>query len=205
MLAGAALEWRQGLFRAALQFVNVLLCGLLTFNFWEPLAHSLGSLSPSMDPYADALWLATLFVLFFVVLRLATLLLAPTVVAFPPLVQRLGACVFGALTGYLLAGFLICMLQTLPLPERFFGYDPGTGMGMHGPDRVWLALTHRASGVVFDRPGDDERWFDADASFVHRHARYRRFREGRSEPFRNQGEYPERLDTHLPVSKSFEP
>ena len=29
----------------------------------------------------------------------------------------------GAITGYLVAGFLFCMVQTLPLSEKFLGFE----------------------------------------------------------------------------------
>jgi hypothetical protein len=199
MLGLASLQWRAGLFQALLLFLNVFLAGLLAFNFWEPLARSLSTHSPRLDPYADALWLSILFAVFLILFRLATLYLAPNAVAFPRRVQQVGGAFFGLLTGYLAAGLCLCVLQTLPLPERFLGYDPAAGMGLGSPERIWLALMRRASGEVFDGAGDRERWFDVDASFIPRYARYRRIREGRLEPFTNQGEFPAVLSTKPPI------
>jgi hypothetical protein len=55
-------------------------------------------------------------------------------------------------------------------------------------------MMHRGTGEVFDRPAGAERWFDADGSFIIRHARYRRHAEGRAEPYPNQGEFPPVLE-----------
>lgn len=190
LMAGiAALQWRIGLFRAFLLLVNVLLAGFLAFNFWEPLAFGLGLVSTSLDRYADALMLILLFGLFLGGLWLLTWYLAPEDPALPPLVRRGGSVLCGLLTGYILAGLLLTVLQTLPWHARFLWYEPDAPIGLGAPDRVWLAMMHRGSGVIFDYPGGGERWFDADGSFIARYARYRRHGAG-SGLDRNRGEFP---------------
>ena len=196
-----ALQLREGAFRAWLLLVNVFAAGLLTFNLWEPLARGLGTASPGLDPYADALTIAVLFSLSLTGLRLLTVKLAPVEVALPPLVRRGGGLVFGLATGYLVAGILLCLVQTLPLPQRFLWYDPREGMGLGAPDRVWLAAMHRASGVIFDLPAGRERWFDADGSFIVRYARYRR-RDENGFTARNRGEFPTVLEVKPPESRT---
>jgi hypothetical protein len=190
----AVLQLREGLFRSFLLLVNVLFAGLLAFNFWEPLARGLGEISTGLDAYADALVLVLLFCLFLGGMRLLTLYLAPEDPSYPPLVRRLGSILFGLMTGYLIAGVLICVMQTLPLHERFLWYDPDEGLALGGPDRVWLATMHRAGGVIFDLPAGRERWFDADGSFIARYTRYRRHADS-GEPARNRGEFPAVLET----------
>jgi colicin V production protein len=198
MLFLAALQSRAGLFSGLVHLGNTVLAGFMAFNFWEPLARSLGATSPRCDQYADAIWLTALFVLFHILLRLLTSYLAPRRVALPPRVQQIGGAVVGSITGYVLAGVIICVLQTLPLPERFLGHDAEAGSALGAPERVWLGIVHRASGVVFDEPGDDERWFDADGSFAARYTRYRRIRAGSTAPLVNHGEFPSTLGTHPP-------
>jgi len=192
LLAAAGVSAWRGLFRAARFFFLILAAGFLAFNFWEPVAGGLDRLADGA-PAADALSLSFLFVVFLLGLWLAARRIVPGDMSFPPWTKRLGGAAFGLGTGYLLAAILICILQTLPVGQRFLGYDPEKGIGLGSPDRVWLALVHRTSGQVLDRM--DEDWFDADGSFILRYQRYRRLADGRSEPETNRGEFPEVLST----------
>jgi hypothetical protein len=89
--------------------------------------------------------------------------------------QRGGAAFFGLVAGYLLAGVLICALDTLPFPPPFPGFqgkvDSSRLRRVLPPDRVWLAMMHRASAGPFTRGGPP---FDADGSFEFRYQRLRR-------------------------------
>jgi hypothetical protein len=201
MVLFALWHLRQGAFRAFLLLVNLVVAGLLAFNVWEPLATGLAVVSRGLDPYADALVLTALFGLCLAGLWLATLHLAPEEPALPPLARRGGSILFGLLSGYVTAGILICVLQTLPLPREFLWYNPEAGLGLGAPDRVWLAAMQRASSVVFDIPGGGERWFDADGSFIPRYARYRR-RANDGTVSRNRGEFPSVLDVKPPPDAS---
>jgi hypothetical protein len=198
MLALAVWCARGGLFSGVVLLCNVLAAGFLAFNFWEPLARGLGALSPKLDQYADALWLTALFALLLTLLRLLTAYVAPREPSLPTRVQNIGGAFVGLVTGYLIAGVMICVLQTLPLPTRILGHDAEAGSALGAPERTWLALVHRASGVVFDEPMD-ERWFDADGSFAARYTRYRRIRPGESGPLANQGEFAPVVSTRAPV------
>ncbi|MCI0356325.1 MAG: CvpA family protein [Acidobacteria bacterium] len=191
MLATAALAAWRGLFRAAVFFFLTLAAGFLAFNFWEPVASGLDWLSGGMDG-SDALSIGLLFLVFLIMLWLAVRWAGPGDLSFPPWVKRFGGAAFGLATGYVLAAILICALQTLPLSQRFLGYDPVNGIGLGAPDRVWLAVVHRASGQVLDRLDAD--YFDPDGSFILRYARYRRLADGRAQPESNQGEFPEVLN-----------
>src|SRR5262245_53432477 len=106
----------QGLATAFATFCNVVLAGLIAFNFWEPLADLLEPrLSRSFFAgHEDAICLTGLFAVAFGLLRLTTNTLAGAVIDFHPLVQRAGGAFFGLVSGYLLAGFLVCVFQTLP-------------------------------------------------------------------------------------------
>jgi hypothetical protein len=198
MLAVGLVQVREGIFGAAVLLLNVILAGLVAFNFWEPLADLVGSPSRLLDSYADAVCLVFLFVVTLGLLRLLTSYLTPNELWFPPIVRQLGGPLVGLVAGYLLAGILICVFQTLPWHERFLWYDPDEGMGLGAPDRVWLAIVHRASGKVFDYGAGEEKWFDADGSFIPRYARYRRYRDGKDEPLPNQGDFPTTLGTERP-------
>jgi hypothetical protein len=183
LMAGVACAfWRQGLLAAVTMCVNVVVAGLVAFNFWEPLAdllepHLAGT---ALAGYEDGLCLVALFCLALGLLRLALYLLVPRPPAYPPALQRGGAVAFGLATGYLVAGFLLCVLQTLPWEEHFLSFDdPGRPAGalrqVLPADRAWLALMRRAGR------------FDESATFGLRYARYRRHPPGgEPQPYRGE-------------------
>jgi uncharacterized membrane protein required for colicin V production len=181
MLVAAYAFWRQGVLPAFAMAVNVLLAGLVAFNFFEPIAAELDPMLKDsfLHGYEDSLCLVVLFTLTLVVLRWASNALIHTLIDYPPVLQEGGAVVFGALAGYLTAGFLLCVAQTLPMNEHFMQFeariDPSTpGAKVRHilpPDRVWLALMHRGSVDAFSW---DENAFDSDGSFETRYAHERR-------------------------------
>jgi hypothetical protein len=173
--------WREGLLTAVTRFVNVLAAGLVAFSFWEPLADLL---EPHAAGYEDGLCLMGLFALTLGALRLLTHFLAPKELDYPPALQRGGGLVFGLATGYLAAGFLVCVLQTLPWSEHFLFFDPGrqgAARAVLPPDRAWLALVQRAGAYPF-----------AD-TFELRYARYRRYPPGGDGPRPYRGELDQEL------------
>jgi hypothetical protein len=181
MMGGVAYAfWREGPLTAFVMCVNVLLAGVLAFNFWEPIADQLDPAFADnfMKGTEDAIALMLIFLPSLMLLRLVTNSIARSHPEYPPALYRGGAVAFGLVTGYLLAGFLVCVLQTLPLPRDFMGFEPyrpGESAGLRKalpPDLVWLAMMHRLSGAGLS--GGDER-FDRNANFELRYARYRRF------------------------------
>src|SRR5438105_4805759 len=126
MLAGAYVYLTEGLFTASVMCANVLAAGLVAFNFWEPIAGWLGAQASGFE-YGDALCLVTLFCLTLGLLRLATNTMAPLQVEFHPALQSAGGAVFGLLTGYLVAGFMVCVFQTLPWHQQFMNFDYADG------------------------------------------------------------------------------
>jgi uncharacterized membrane protein required for colicin V production len=193
-LAVAYAYLREGVFTATIMFWNVFLSGLVAFNYWEPLADYLGpQISGTfLKGYEDAIALFGIFTLTLGILRMATNYLAPTMMQFPLSLHRAGGFVAGLLTGYLLAGFLFCVLQTLPWSKTFMFFDPSyqtvSEPGMRRflpPDRVWLATMYRAGAFTFAnreeagrRSGpfyDRYKTFDKTGSFELRYERYRRY------------------------------
>src|ERR1700730_6761294 len=103
MLIVAYAQCREGLFTSATLSVNVVLAGVFTFHFWEPLADILGDLFAGgmLAGYEDAFVLTCLFTCFLLLLRLAVTKLVPQAIYFPGYEQQVGGGVFGLLTGYL--------------------------------------------------------------------------------------------------------
>src|ERR1700757_214754 len=198
ILGLAGLFLIQGLSTAFTMFCNVVLAGLFPFNFWEPWAELLDPpLSRSIFAgYEDAICLTGLFSIAFALLRLTTNTLSGAVIEFHPLAQRIGGAFFGLASGYLLSGFLVCVFQTLPWHENFWGYEPDWKNHQSGldnvipPDRVWLALMHRAGETGFARGHHST--FDSEATFVIRYARFRRSGDQR-DPLPYNGEFNQEL------------
>jgi hypothetical protein len=192
----------EGLFTAFTMFVNVFLAGLVAFDFFEPIADELEPLLDRsfLQGYEDAFALLVLFTLSLGLLRILTNTLNNSQLLFPLPLQGGGAVLFGLATGYLVAGFLVCVLQTLPWHENFISYDPRPRSGLGRvlpPDRVWLAAMRRAGAYTFANREDlnaessipEERYFtfDRQATFIPRYARYRRYNDQRG-PLPYQGE-----------------
>jgi hypothetical protein len=210
--------YREGLFTSCLMFLNVFFAGLVAFNFWEPLAELLESpLSGTfVHGYEDAFCLVALFCITLGALRGLTNYLANIQLAFPPIVQRGGGALFGVATGYLVAGFLLCVLQTLPWHVNFMSFDPtydtdsATSIRQFlPPDRVWLGLMYRAGAFGFATAEEDNRpeteqfpdtseyykkhfTFDKFGSFEVRYERYRRYTDTR-DPLTYSGEFDNEL------------
>jgi hypothetical protein len=206
ILAVAYFQYRNGLFTAAAMFVQVILAGLIAFNFWEPVADMLDSSfqRTMLAGTEDLIALATIFCIALGVMRTVTNRLAPELLDFHGYTQQIAAGVVGLLTGYLVAGFLVCGVQTLPLDEKFLGYEPrgpsATESGLTSlfpPDRVWLAMMRYAGAYPLtwseDHPDGDTLYdryqtFDRGGTFELRYLRYRRHNENRG-PLPYQGEF----------------
>ena len=212
MLIVAYAYFREGLFTACTMAINVLLAGLVAFNFWEPLAALLDPMLAGsfVHGYEDAVCLILLFSLTLGFLRVITNNLASSRVDFPDWLQSAGGILFGLFTGYLASGFLLCTLQTLPWHENFMLFEPKFETGPEHllrhvlpPDRVWLGLMHRAGAYAFSNGEDPKaepsssdydrsRTFDKYGSFEYRYARYRRYGDNR-EPMPYLGEFDQEL------------
>lgn len=178
MLIAAYAFWQQGVLPAAAMTVNILLAGMLAFNFYEPIAEQLGSMfgDSFLSGYEDGLSLFLLFVPILAFLRWLCNNLIHTTIEYHPILQQVGAALLGLVAGYLVAGFLVCLAQTLPFEERFMGFEVQSESSAAAPkwrqilppDRVWLALMHRASKQSLSWPSwEDEEItpFDQDGSY----------------------------------------
>ena len=212
LLVGYA-QLREGLSTAFIMCCNVFLSGLVAFNFWEPIATAMEpNVGAVLHGYEDAIVMILLFCLTLGALRSATNFLSRTQIRFPEAVQQGGGAVFGLLTGYLISGFLICLMQTLPWHENFMNFNPrlegeSSLRRILPPDRVWLAIMHRAGAYTFsndedsksagkyssgDRYIDKYRTFDKYGTFEQRYWRYRRYGDNR-EPTKYFGEFEQEL------------
>jgi uncharacterized membrane protein required for colicin V production len=201
LIAGYA-ALREGAFTAFTMFVSVMLASVIACNFFEPLATLLDDMTAGsvVEGYEDFAMLILLFSVTLMLLRYATNNLSPTFFSYHPTFLYLGGALFGLLTGYIVSGFLVVAMQTLPLHENFMGFeaeiptnglaDPADASGiakvatndglrsLFPPDRVWLAMMHRESyGGLGRYRRDEHKGFDANCNFPLRYERYRRFGE----------------------------
>src|SRR5262249_17133285 len=150
MLLVAYAHWREGIFTAFCTLVNIFFSGLICFMFFEPLADELEPLMKSMgaEGYEDSLAMVALFAITLGILRVVTNNLANTELEFPAPITKGGGALLGLLSGYLVAGFLVCVLQTLPWHENFLQFEAKVESSDRStpirrllpPDRVWPAL-----------------------------------------------------------------
>lgn len=200
MLAVGYVYLSEGIFTAFVMFCGVIFSGLLAFNFFEPLASMLSrSLTKSpLAEYEDALILVGIFCVTLGLIRTAANNIAPWQIEYHPLMQSLGGGLFGLATGYLVSGFLVCVLQTLPGRDNIMGFDARyqadqSTRAVLPADRVWLAMMRRAGAYPFanqevpharNQSMDDvpyyQRYktFDRFGNFELRYQRYRRYHEG---------------------------
>jgi hypothetical protein len=180
LIAGYA-YFREGLLTAVTMLCNVVISGLIAFCFWEPIASELEPVLAGtfLKGYEDCLSLMVLFCLPLGLLRWLTNTLANTEIDYPALVQQIGAVLIALVMGYLVAGFLCCVMQTLPWEDTFLGFDPkveqpASVRKVLPPDRVWLGMIHWVGkqGIGFSEGPT----FDADGSFTSRYTRLRRYK-----------------------------
>ena len=174
--------FREGVLTALTMLVNVFVAGLVAYNFWEPLATELESsfTGSFLEGFEDGVCLFALFTLTLGALRAITFNLAPQDIEMPALVQQVASTAIALLTGYLVAGFLLCLLQTLPLGEKFLGFDMAVDSipkprRLVPPDRVWLGLMYRAGTGPLSQA--DATTFDPEGTFELRYAKLRRIKE----------------------------
>lgn len=206
MLIIAYSAFREGIFTSLTILVNILLAGLVTFNFWEPLCSLVEPMVEGgfLVDYLDFVFMVALFCVTLALLRMATNNLANYQIQFAALLNQVGGGAIGLLSGYLVSGFLICALQTLPWHQNFVDFKPragGEGSRVFPPDRVWLSLMRHAGAYPFDRqsdrpdaesPYDQSPTFDRGGTFELRYLRYRRFTEN-TNPMPYLGEFEHEL------------
>lgn len=147
----------EGLWGAALMFFNVLFAGLITFNFYEPLAAVIAENASFMVDYADMVCILAIFGISVLILRLTTDGIAPGMVRFPSALYWLGGLTFGLGSSVMTMGILLLALHAAPVHKKLFGsidYRTAPPFGL-GLDHKWLAFFQQSSGVPFARYSDE--------------------------------------------------
>ena len=145
ILAGVVLGvgvamYGQGMWGAAIMFINILFGGLVAFNFYEPIATLLVENVWDFGGYVDCFCLGGIFTLTVLILRLLTDYLSPQMVKLHPLLDFVGRLGFGLATGALTVGILMTFFESAPVDKKVFGVikpDSHAPFGL-GLDHVWL-------------------------------------------------------------------
>ncbi|HEV2983694.1 MAG TPA: CvpA family protein [Vicinamibacterales bacterium] len=207
MAAVAYAQYKEGVFTSFVTFVNVMIASVVACNFFEPLADAVEGMKDTftfLDGIEDFVTLVLLFTAVLAVLRWATNNIAVTDIQYHPLLYQGGAIVCGLLTGYVLSGFFVVAMQTLPLHENFMEFQaeittepsysylhprPNETKGNEAlrrvfpPDRIWLAMMQRASyGSLGTSDRAERKGFDPNCNFQLRYERYRRFGDPATKP-----------------------
>lgn len=161
----------EGAWGAVLTFLCVLFAGLLTMNFFEPLAGAIEANGGNfVAPYADLLAFVGLFALLTFLGRTATDQISPTDIELDGRVYQAIRWIFAAATGYLTMAILCTAIHTAPLPREFIGFRPERAnlLEITAPDRQWLGFSQHVSekilstgrifdGTEFTAPKTDQR------------------------------------------------
>ncbi len=141
-----------GLWTNTLVFVNLVMSGLIAFNYFEPLASWLDTQDHSYTYLWDFLSLWLIFAVSMGLLRTATDLLSKVKVKFKRPVEQIGGIVMGCAIGGVMVAFILATLHTAPLAREFlfgnFTPDQRMYMGL-APDRKWLGFVSQASKGAF--------------------------------------------------------
>lgn len=160
MGAVAYAHFREGLVASFTHCFAVLVAGMLALQAWPFATRELEPLVKDsfLAGFEDAIVLVVVFCLAMIVLRLAAKAVLKREFDFAPKVDQAGGVGFGLLTGYFVAGFLACILQTLPWHENFLGFkhdDDGFSNRVFPPDQVWLKIMHRSHRGTFSNGEDN--------------------------------------------------
>jgi hypothetical protein len=179
LLIVAIIAWcvsSEGVWGAALLFVNLMISGLVAFSYYEPAATFIDRNVHKLWGFNDFLCLVILFSIVFVVVRLGTDSLAPLMLRFPAWLNQVGRAGFGVATGWYATGMILCMLETAPIHKQFLGYrwEDHAFWGV-GIDRHWLGYVQWSTGRIFAWHWNTR--FDRRADFIIRYHNARPFGE----------------------------
>ncbi len=128
-----------GLFSSLIMALCTLVCTLLAFTYYEPLA-ALAGLHETQPAYGEAIMLVALLVIPLFVLRFLVDNYLPGNVVPSMWVDRVGGAAFGVVTALLLVGTLVVAMQMLPFDATILGWTP------------YDAELEEADGLIIDAP-----------------------------------------------------
>jgi len=134
ILAIAYFQVVQGFFSAMIMTILSVLCAVLALNTYEALAEAF--LRSRQQAYADPIALIAMFVLPLLAARILLDRFVGGNVAFGAWADRIGGGLLGIVTGMVLVGMLLIVMQMLPFGETVLGYRPYDD-ALRRDQRVW--------------------------------------------------------------------
>lgn len=180
-----AMIFNEGLWGAAVMFINTLLSAMIATNFYEPLARWANTKAGSFTYLLDFICIWLIFCVSLVVLRITTDTLSRYRVRFKKPVDVGGGLFFAAWIGWLMMQFTLFSMHTSPLARNFLGGDfqpePNSVMFFDlGPDRNWMAFMHSMSGENGGSLAGSNK-FDPDGEFILKYGTRRKNYENEKE------------------------
>lgn len=182
----AYVYYREGLLASFAASISALLSSMVAFQVWPYIANELEPAfrDTFLDRCEDALALSVVFAASFALLRLATVQIVKHELDYSNAINRAGGVVFGALTGYFVGGFIMCVAQTLPLQQKFLGFQPPPDDNFVNrilpSDQNLLKVMEKARTGTFK--GGEEPAGITFQNFAHIFARDRRYPDPDSSP-----------------------
>lgn len=111
----------QGLYSSLIMAILSVLCAVLAFNYYEPMAQMLFTTQPA---YAHAISLVALFVLPLLAMRILADKFLPANIVLGVWADRIGGGALGLVTGLICTGVLAVAVQMLPFGPSVMTYVP---------------------------------------------------------------------------------
>jgi uncharacterized membrane protein required for colicin V production len=154
LFAGFAMLVREGLWSNAIALVNIIVCGLVAFGFYQPITVWLDEMLDGEFTYLlDFVVLWFLFSLAMVVTRAVTAAASKTRMRFKNPIDPVGGPLVGLLAAWVLAAFAMATLHASPMPKDAFGArlvtsaDIETASPFTSPDAAWIRFVERATAT----------------------------------------------------------
>src|SRR3954470_7708564 len=143
MFAAIAMTVREGLWSNALTLVNIIVSGLVAFGFYSPLVVYLDEeVTKGQHTYwLDFAIIWALYAVTMVVMRTLTGAASKTRLRFKNPIDPVAGPIVGVIAAWVLAGFVLATLHTVPMGKDAFGgalLHGGDASPMTTPDVAWL-------------------------------------------------------------------
>ncbi len=201
-------HFREGLLNAMSICFITLFAGMMAFQFWPAVAEMMESLFKGsfLEQYEDAVALVVVFCACAGLLRFITVRIVPKTYGIVPKLNQIGGAIFGVITGYFVAGFLCCVLQTMPWNKDFLGFqhrDPGFEDRLFPADQNWLKLMNRCHYGTFTNGEDQSHILSSFAiTFLNERRKGENIPQGAPAPLPIPGQnMPPKLNPGIPETK----
>lgn len=153
LFAGVAMMVREGLWSNTITLINVIVSGLVAFEFYSPLTVYLDEKLGGEYTYVlDFVCIWALFVVTMLICRAVTDLASRTRMRFKNPIDQVGGPLVAIVTAWVLATFVMATLHTAPMGKNAFSgklvhteSEVATNSGLTSPDLAWLRFVELMS------------------------------------------------------------